>query len=330
MKKWFIGTSETWSAKVDAKEKELQSAQYMKEHTDNSISGNSANNSHDAYQQYLYELVSSGMLQSDETKYEPYKMPEFKMPEIVFSEYESTLNIITKNQLHVIFTKSIVKKLASSSRRENPACTQIVNSYFRDPIFEDLTTSVFTTMLRLYRAGEMYFDRKEKKMVFTVREKDSDKTESSYVDLYRAINSELALYKSCGYHDELILDTATTCSKISDFVQVADLERVVISEDMQNFMTYLQLREPRDYSLIVDIMCGLLAVHQYEQIGIDLGISARRVRYLKTKIEHWFKMYFHGTDKFHTVKYFKYDKNGNKKTDKDGNIKEYSYKYYMF
>ena len=80
----------------------------------------------------------------------------------------------------------------------------------------------------------------------------------------------------------------------------------------------------------MSILSGLFAGVSYKTISEKIGLSERQIKYLKSKLEKFYNGFYHGTDKFHIVKYFKYDKNGNKKTDKDGNAKQYSYKYYMF
>lgn len=333
MRKQFIGTTKTWSAKVDAKEREMQLAVYQREHTDNSLNGNSATNYHDVYRIYRDELKESdyeSFLESMPTAYvEPGKVIEhIQKKELNLTG--SILDIIANNNIHVAITASIVRRLAYSQYIENAACMQIVNNRFHEPIFDDLCMAVYETMIKLYNNNELSFDMTEKKLVFAEREKESGKT-SAYVDLYKAVSNELALYKSVGHNNErTTLDDMTNYRDIADFTQSAELEKMVSSEMFKSFMMFIQIHDRKNYDDYINILCGLFSGVSYKNIADKFGISERRVKYLKFKLEIFYRTFYHGTDKFHTVNYYKYDRNGHKKTDKEGNPKQYSYKYYMF
>ena len=95
-------------------------------------------------------------------------------------------------------------------------------------------------------------------------------------------------------------------------------------------MAYIQVHDRKNYDSYLDILSGLFAGVSYKTISEKIGLSERQIKYLKSKLERFYNGFYHGTDKFHTVSYYKYDRNGNKKTDKAGKVKTYSYKYYMF
>ena len=333
MKSNFIGTTKTWSAKVDEKEKRLQFETYVHEHADNFINGNSATNYHDVFRDYRKELIESdyeSFIQSMPTAYVESGKVIKHVQKKELNLNGSVLDIIANNNIHVVITASIVRRLAYSPYLENVACMQIVNNHFHEPMFDDLCMAVYETMIKLYNNSELLFDMTEKKLVFAEREKESGKA-SAYTDLYKAVSNELALYKSASHNNELtILDDMTSYRDIADFTQSADLEKMVSSEVFKDFMAWIQVNDRKNYDDYINILSGLFSGVSYKNIADKFGMSERRVKYLKSKLEKYYNGFYHGTDKFHTVNYYKYDRNGNKKTDKAGNVKQYSYRYYMF
>lgn len=247
--------------------------------------------------------------------------PSFEIECTQEQEQDKTflIDYIAGKQLHYIYAKSIVKKVAGNAKLLNSdACLKIVQEGYRHAIFEDIAQDIFIALLQLVNDHNCYIE--DRHIVFNtyiVNEgEENEKEVSYYVELYRSLGRTLKAYTSTKQHRKKVTIDGKTCYipiSINNYDAIASTEdnagntlEYMISkanplyiksavyigadEDIHAFMSFVRSKvTDKRFKVISEVISSILVGYTIAETAEKHGYSIDKIKKVRQELKKLYK-----------------------------------------
>ena len=212
-------------------------------------------------------------------------------------------------------TRHIIKKTAGNAQsQQSGVCQQIVNSYWKDAMYDDIKGSICEILT--YMFNENLIKWSDSRLIYREILKDEEGHEVGYGDFIPEYHTGMSttyiyLYKAMRKCISDFKYENRNTTKAIDENNGFDVHTIFSCENKRDFILFLQYlknHDEKNYDSYVAILQGIYSDTPYSEIGETIGVNERRVKYLASKLFDYTKQYFvyNGKVAVHNITYLKY------------------------